>query len=138
MVQDAMSFKDISCLELLWPFCLAEQNHFCKFCIGHNEKKFCEFILNLGQWFRGRCCLKDFLYGALAALLFSGAKPFMSFSKRASWEHSREAILNSNKWFRRRCRLKKKFTDDGRRTTDARRAPDEDRSHLLTLSLRLR
>ena len=32
--------------------------------------------MNLGQWFR-RCCLKDFLSGALAAILFSGAKPVM-------------------------------------------------------------
>ena len=36
-----------------------------------------EFILNLGQWFRSRCCLKDFLSGALAALLFGGVEPFM-------------------------------------------------------------
>ena len=37
------------------------------------------FFLNLGQWFRMRCCLKDFLSGALVALLFSGAEPFMQF-----------------------------------------------------------
>ena len=34
------------------------------------EEQFCEIILNLGQWFRSRCCLKDFLSGALVALLF--------------------------------------------------------------------
>ena len=33
---------------------------------------------NLGQWFR-RCCLKDFLSGALAVLLFGAAEPFMQF-----------------------------------------------------------
>ena len=35
-------------------------------------------ILNLDQWFRRRC-LKDFLSGAMALLLFSGAKPFKQF-----------------------------------------------------------
>ena len=31
-----------------------------------------EIILNLGQWFRRRCRLKDFLSGALVAFMFSG------------------------------------------------------------------
>ena len=42
------------------------------------------FISNLGQWFR-RCRLKDFLSGALAALLFGGAEPLTQFRKSASW-----------------------------------------------------
>ena len=79
-----MSFKDISYLELWWPFCSMEQNLLCNFGRGHYEEQFCEFILNLDQWFR-RCRFKDFLSGALAALLFSGAEPFMHFLKRASW-----------------------------------------------------
>ena len=45
----------------------------------YHEEQFCEIILNLGQWFRRRCCLKDFLSGALAALLLCGVKPFMQF-----------------------------------------------------------
>ena len=73
-----MPFKDISYLELWWPFCSTEQNHLCNFGRGFYEEQFCEFISNLGQWFR-RCCLKDLLSGALAALLFSGAKAFMQF-----------------------------------------------------------
>ena len=56
-----------------------EQNHLCNFGRLHYEEHFCEFILNLAQWFRRRSRLKDFLSGALAALLFSGAKPFMQF-----------------------------------------------------------
>ena len=71
-----MSFKDMSYLELCRLFCSAEQNHLCNFLRGHNEEQFCEFILNLGQWFRKRCCLKYFLSGALVALGFSGAEPF--------------------------------------------------------------
>ena len=36
-----------------------------------------KIILNLDQWLR--CHLKDSLSGALAALLFDGAEPFMQF-----------------------------------------------------------
>ena len=56
-------FKDISYLELWRPFCTVERNHLCNFGRGYFEEQFCEIILNLGQWFR--CCLKDFLSGAL-------------------------------------------------------------------------
>ena len=40
--------------------------------------QFYEIILNLDQWF-SRCCLKDFLSGALGAPLFGGAEPFVKF-----------------------------------------------------------
>ena len=72
----------------------------------HHEEDFCEIILNLGQWFRRRFCLKDFLSGALAVLLFGGAEPFMPFERRHYWEHSCEVVWNLNQWFRRRCHLK--------------------------------
>ena len=52
--------------------------YLCNFCRGYYEEQFCEIILNLGQWFRRRCHLKD-LCGVLAALLFSGAEPFVQF-----------------------------------------------------------
>ena len=45
----------------------------------HHEEQFCEIILNLDQWFMRRCHLKDFLSGALAALMFGGAEPFVLF-----------------------------------------------------------
>ena len=73
-----MLFKGISYLELWQPFCSAERNHLCNFGRGYQEEQICEIILNLGQWFM-RCLLKDFLSGALATLLFSGAEPFMQF-----------------------------------------------------------
>ena len=73
-----MSFKDIYYLELWQPFCSAELNHLCNFGKGCYEGQFCKIILNLGQWFR-KCGLKDFLSGALVALLFSGAEPFVPF-----------------------------------------------------------
>ena len=84
-VQEEMPFKGISYLELWQLFCSAEHNHLCHFGRGYYEEQFSENILNLGQWFRRRCGLKDFLSGALAALLFCRAEPFMQFWKRASW-----------------------------------------------------
>ena len=46
---------------------------------GIKRNQFCEIILNLHQLFRRKCHLKDFLSGALAALLFHGAEPFVQF-----------------------------------------------------------
>ena len=86
-----MSFKDISYLEFCQPFCSAEQNHLCIFGGGYYEEQFCEFISNLGQWFRS-CRLKYFLSGGLAAPMFSGAKPFVQFERGHHGEHSSEAI----------------------------------------------
>ena len=77
VVQEEMPFKGISYQELRQPFCSAEHNHSCNFSRGYYEEQFCEIILNLGEWFR--CRLKDFLSGALAALLFAGTEPFMQF-----------------------------------------------------------
>ena len=74
-----MPFKDISYLNLWQPSCSSEQNHLCNFGRGYYEEQFCETILNLGQLFRRRCHLKDFLCGDLAALLFGEAEPFMQF-----------------------------------------------------------
>ena len=74
-----MSFKDISYLELCRPFCSVKRNHMCNFGRGRYEEQFYEFISNLGQWFRSRCRLKYFIPGALAALVFNGAEPFMQF-----------------------------------------------------------
>ena len=70
-----MTFKCISYLELWQLFCSVERNHWCNFCRGYYEEQFCEIIWNFGQWLR-RCRLKS-LSGALVALLFSGAEPFM-------------------------------------------------------------
>ena len=73
-MQKERPFKGISYLELWQPFCSAQCNHLLNFGRGYYEEPFCEIILNLGQWFR-RCPLS----GALAALLFGGAEPFMRF-----------------------------------------------------------
>ena len=65
---------DISNQELWRPFCLAERDSLRNLSRGYNEEQFCEIILNLDQWFR-RC----FLSGALVALLFRAAEPFVQF-----------------------------------------------------------
>ena len=46
VVQEEMSFKDISCLELWQPFSSAERNHLSSFRRGYQEEQFCEIILN--------------------------------------------------------------------------------------------
>ena len=52
-----MSFKESSYLELWRNFCSSERNHLCNFGRGYQEEQFCEFILNLDEWFK-RCHLK--------------------------------------------------------------------------------
>ena len=63
-----MRFKDISYLELWRALCSAERNHLCNFGRRHHEEQLCEIILNLGQWFRRRSCLKF--------LIWSSGSPF--------------------------------------------------------------
>ena len=51
---------------------------------------FCEIILNLDQWFRRRC-LKDFLIGALVALLFGSGT--ICAGRGHYGDHSREIFF---------------------------------------------
>ena len=87
-----MLFKGISYLELWQPFCSVERNYLCSFGRGYPEEQFCEIILSLGQGFRRSCRLKDFLSGALASLLFGGAKPLCNFERKHHGKHSCGAI----------------------------------------------
>ena len=54
-VQEEMPVKGISYLDILQPFCSAECNNPGRV---YYEEHFCEIILNLGQWFRRKGCLK--------------------------------------------------------------------------------
>ena len=56
----------------------AERNHLCNLGRGYYGEQSCEIILNLDQWFMKRY-LKDLLSGAILALLFGGAEPFIQF-----------------------------------------------------------
>ena len=46
VVQEEMSFKECSYLELWRPFCSLEQSHLCNFGRGHQEEHFSDFILD--------------------------------------------------------------------------------------------
>ena len=63
----------------------AEWNCLGNFCHGAYEEHLCKIILNLGQQFRWRCCLKkiNFLFLALVAILFRGTELFGQFQRRA-------------------------------------------------------
>ena len=101
-----MSFKDISYLELWWPFFSAERNHLCNFGRGHHEQHSCEIILKSNQWFSKRFCLKIFLiYKALAALWSAEWNHLCNFG-RGHHEHFCKISLNLDQWFWRKCRLK--------------------------------
>ena len=79
MVKEEILLKGNFLSKILTAFLSAEQNHLWNFGRVSYEEQFCEIILNLGLWFRRRSCLKHFLSGALVALLFGGAEPFVQF-----------------------------------------------------------
>ena len=73
VVQEKMSFKDISYLELWQPLCSVHWNHLCNIGRRLYEEQPCEIILNLDQWFRRKCRLKVFL-------IWSAGSPFVQRS----------------------------------------------------------
>ena len=70
-----MPFKEMSYLELWRLFCSAERKHVCNIFVEGIKRNNSVKLF----WFRRRCLLKEFLSGALAAIPFSGAEPFMQF-----------------------------------------------------------
>ena len=64
--------------------------------------------------------MKDSLSRALAALLFSGVKPFNAILEEGIMGniHVKLFFLNLDQGFRRRCHLKEKFTDTRWTKTD--------------------
>ena len=63
VVQQEISFKDISYLGLLWASCSVERNHLCNFKKGQHGEHSCEVMRNLEQRFRRRSMsLKDISY----------------------------------------------------------------------------
>ena len=88
MVQMEMPFKGISYLEL-WQAFVQQSVSICAISVKNiMRNNFGEINLNLGQWFRSRCHLKDFLSVALDALLFSGVKTHYAILK--------EGIMGNN------------------------------------------
>ena len=88
MVQEEISFKDISYLELWQPLCSVDWNHLCNFGRRYHEEQFRDIILNLDQWFRRKCCLKVFL-------IWSSDSPFVQLSVTIC-AISAEGIMRSN------------------------------------------
>ena len=75
-VQEEMSLKDISYLELWQSLCSVKQDHLCNFGRRHhgpNSVKLFEF----GPVVMEISFKRYFLSGARAAVLFSGDKPFV-------------------------------------------------------------
>ena len=70
------------------------------------EEQFCEIILNFGQWFGSRWCLKYFLSGALVAPFLMEQNHLCNFERGHHGEHSCEVIWNLDQWIRRQCLLK--------------------------------
>ena len=64
VVQEEMSFEDISYLELWQPLCSVDWNHLCIIGRRHHEEQPCEIILNLDQWFRRKCLFLIWSYGS--------------------------------------------------------------------------
>ena len=78
--QEEMLFKGISDLELWQPFCSAERNNLYNFGRGCYQEQFCEIILNLGQWLKRRCCLKDYIWSS-GGPTFRWSKPIYAILK---------------------------------------------------------
>ena len=91
-------------LELCRPFCSAERNYLCNYGRGHYEEQFCEFISNLGQWFR-RYRLEYFYLELWWPSCSVKRNHLCNFERGHHGEHTCEVICNLDQWFRR-CRLK--------------------------------
>ena len=89
-----MPFKDISYLQLWWPYCLTEQNPICNFARWHNKEHLCEAMS-----FRNVSYLQLWWPSCLAH-----QNLWANLGRRHYQEHLCEIILNLEKWFRRRFR----------------------------------
>ena len=102
VVQEEMSFKYISVLELLQPICSAEQNHLSNYGRGHHEEQFCKIILNLDLWFKTRCRLKGISDLELWQPFCSAERHHLCYFGRGHHkEDFCEIILKFDQWFRR-------------------------------------
>ena len=103
-----MLFKDISYLELWWPFCSAERNNLClcNFGRGYPEEQFYKYYFEFGPVVQEEITFERFLIWS------SGSHPvqwsrtiYAIFCKEQCEEQFCEFILYLDQWFRRRCRF---------------------------------
>ena len=101
-----MSFKDISYLELWWPFCSVELNRLCNFGRGYQEEQFCDFFFQFGPVVQEEMPFKGISYLELW-LPFCSAEPnhLCNLGRGYQEEQFCEIILNLDQWFRRRYNL---------------------------------
>ena len=65
---------------------------------GYQEEQFCEIILNFGQWFRRRCCLKVFLIWSSCSPLVQRSVTICAILVGAPEEQFCEIIFNMGQW----------------------------------------
>ena len=106
VVQEEKPFKDISYLELWWPFCSAKRNHLCNFGRWDHEEQFCEIILNLDKWFKRRRHLKISYLELWWPFCSAEHNHLCNIGRGYSEEQFCKIISNLGQWFRRRCCLK--------------------------------
>ena len=100
-----MSFKEISYLQLWWPFCSTEQNHLFNLSRGQYKEHIYEIILNLDVV--QEMLFKDISYLQLKQLFcLVDQNHLCNFGRRHYEEHFCEIILNKDQSFRRKCCLK--------------------------------
>ena len=98
-----MLFKNISFLQLWWPFCSAQPNHLCNFGRGHSKEHYCD--IEFGPVVK-EMQFKDFSYLELWwPPLFSREEQLCSFQPGCYEENFCEISLNLDQWYRR-CLLK--------------------------------
>ena len=106
MVQEELSFKDISYLVLWRPFCSVEQNHLCNFGEGHFEEQFLRNYFEFGPVVQEKMSLKGFSYLELLQPLCSVEQNHLcKFGRRHHEKQFCEIILNLNQWLRRRLKI---------------------------------
>ena len=102
VVQEEMSFIDISYLELWQPLCSVDWIHLCNIGRRHHEKQSCKIIFNLGQWFRRKLRSKVISYLELWQPFCSAERNHLcNFGRGYQEEQFCEIILHLGQWFRR-------------------------------------
>ena len=108
VVQEEMSFKDISYLELWQLLCSVDLIHLCNIGRRHHEERSCVIILNLDQRFRRKCRLSIFLIWSSGCPFCTAERNHLcNFGRGYQEEQFCDFFLNFDQWFRRRCHFKR-------------------------------
>ena len=102
-----MLFKDISYLELWWPFCSAERNNLClcNFGGGYPEEQFCKNYFEFGPVVQEEKTFERFLIWSSCSHPVQWRNHLCNICQEQCEKQFCEFILYLDQWFRRRCRL---------------------------------